>query len=197
MAERSSFGPVVGVGLASAALLAVASARPWFELASDTGLPPGIRESEGAADSPLALALALVVLAGWGALLVTRARARRLVATTALVAGLGVLAAVVAAPLTLPDQVRDQLDLGDVSVAPTGWLVVAALAAVTSVLALVAAWRLVPTWPEMGTRYDAPGAAAPARDVDPGDPRALWKALDEGQDPTEGPTEGPGPRDVP
>lgn len=190
---RGTFGPVVGVGLASAALLAVGSAKPWFEADVDVTLMPGVPEPQTQADSPLALALALVVLAGWGALLVTRGRARRLVAAVALVAGLGVIAAVLAAPFTLPGQVRDQVALADASAGPTAWYVVAAVASVGTTVALLAAWRLVPTWPEMGARYDAPGGSTPGEEVDADDPRALWKALDEGEDPTRGPTD----RDVP
>lgn len=192
-ATRGTFGPVVAVGLGLSALLAVASAKPWYALTGDGGLPPGMPDTESQADSPLALSLALVVLAGWGALLVTRGRARRSVAAVALVAGLGVIAAVVAAPFTLPGQVREQVALTDLGVGPTAWYVVAAIASVGTVLTLLAAWRLVPTWPEMGSRYDAPGGSASAEDVDADDPRALWKALDEGEDPTRGPTD----RDVP
>jgi hypothetical protein len=47
-------------------------------------------------------------------------------------------------------------------------------------LALVVAVRRARTWPALGSRYDAPGAraAAPAGEQD------LWRALDEGHDPT-------------
>ena len=44
----------------------------------------------------------------------------------------------------------------------------------------------MPRWPEMGTRYDAPAARTPTA-VDAADDasnRDLWKAIDEGHDPT-------------
>ena len=45
---------------------------------------------------------------------------------------------------------------------------------------------LVPRWPEMGTRYDAPtgAGAADAHDAAPKENIDIWKALDEGRDPT-------------
>ena len=41
-------------------------------------------------------------------------------------------------------------------------------------------------WPEMGSRYDAPGAAAATAAGPPEEQTSLdlWKALDEGRDPT-------------
>ena len=64
----------------------------------------------------------------------------------------------------------------------------------TSVDAPVLAVRLVPTWPEMGRRYDAPADATPDRTEvaaqEPGEEPGqqenldLWKAMDEGRDPT-------------
>lgn len=180
--RRKSFGPVVLLGLASAALLAVAAAKPWFEAAVDFKMVPGVPEPDRLADSPLALALALVVLAGWGALLVTRARMRRVIAGLALLASLGVAGALVVAPFTLPDQIREQLRLADLAVSPTGWYAAAAAAAPLCLLLTALAVRLAPSWPEMGSRYDAPGASP----TEPGnDPRDLWKALDEGSDPTD------------
>jgi Tryptophan-associated transmembrane protein (Trp_oprn_chp) len=46
------------------------------------------------------------------------------------------------------------------------------------------AWT--PDWPEMGTRYDAPGSAPPPPVAPPEEQSNLdlWKALDEGHDPT-------------
>ena len=62
-----------------------------------------------------------------------------------------------------------------------GWfwvyLACAALCLVASGLAV----RLAPAWPEMGSRYDAPGSAPTAREETGLD---LWRALDEGRDPT-------------
>lgn len=180
---RTGFGPTVLAGLATAGLTAVASGKPWFRAAVDPNLVAGVRDSDRSADMPVALALGLVVLAGWGAVLVTRGRFRRAVAGLALVAALGVIASVVSAPFTLPDQVRENLPGGSqhVSVSPTGWFVTAAVAAVLSGVVLVLAWRQIPAWPTMSSRYDAP-ATQPSAEADDAD---LWKALDAGRDPTD------------
>lgn len=187
MAEtaRRRFLPVLATGLAAAAITAVAAARPWFAAAVDYRLELGVREPDLRADLPLALALSLVVLAGWGALLVTRGRVRRVMAGVALLAAVGVVACVVAAPFTLPDEIRDRLlaGSGDVAVDPTGWYLAVAVSSVVSVLALAAAWRLLPGWPTMSSRYDAPVAGRPSAGGTT--ERDLWNALDEGVDPTE------------
>ena len=130
---------------------------------------------------PLAAALSLVVLACWGVVLVTRRRVRRAVAALGLLAALGLAATVVVGWVTLDDQVLELLRAqptqastrGGAEVATTGWFWAAAV-------------RLVPHWPEMGDRYDAPGTGDGAAGV-PSDDASnldLWKAMDEGHDPT-------------
>jgi hypothetical protein len=176
---------VVAAGVAAAAITAVTSARPWFHLALPQRARVGIAEDALRADMPLALALALVVLAAWGAVLVTRGRTRRVVLVVGLLAALGVLACAVAAPFVLPDQIRDGLpDARHEAADPTVAYLVVCVVAVASVAALVVAWVQVPRWPTMSSRYDAPAA----RSVGPHE-TDLWKALDEGRDPTE--AEGP------
>jgi len=187
---RAGFGPVVLAGLAAAALTAVASGKAWYAAATSAAALPGVPDADRTADMPLALALALVVLAGWGALLVSRGRVRRAVAAVGVLAAAGVVACVVSTPFTLPDQVRSRLPAGSatVGVHATGWFFTAAVAAVLSTVVLVLAWRRCPAWPTMSSRYDAPGASAPVTRTD----TDLWKALDEGHDPTD-PTTPPSP----
>jgi hypothetical protein len=185
MAEprRTRFGSIVLAGLATAALTAVASGKAWFRASIDYKLMPGVPDPDKAADMPLALALSLVVLAGWGTLLVSRGRVRRAVAGVALLAAAGVVACAAVAPFTLPDRVRGQLPAAPsgVGVSPTGWFITAAAAAVLSTAVLVLAWLRSSSWPTMSSRYDAPGTAEPEirSDTD------LWKAMDEGRDPTD------------
>ena len=143
---------------------------------------------------PLAGALSFVLLAGWGVLLVTRGVVRRIFAVVGVLASLGLAASVVYALVALPDDVAGRFPGAGVQVSTgfSAWLWAGVVAVLVSLVATVLAVRLVPAWPEMGRRYDAPGdprgAAAPARPVDPDDPEAgnleLWKAIDEGQDPT-------------
>lgn len=195
--RRSSFGPVVLSGLATAALAALACSRPWVALegsgsrgSTDGGALPG---SSVAADAgttyPLASAVSLVLLAAWGVLLVTRGRVRRTFAVLAALAAVGLVATVVTGGVTLPGSAGDDLaaSLGRPGAAAglTGWFWTSAVAAVLGVVPAVAAVRLTPTWPEMGSRYDAPADAAAARDAAPASEQELWKALDEGHDPTD------------
>jgi hypothetical protein len=104
MAEprRTRFGSIVLAGLATAALTAVASGKAWFRASVDYKLAPGVPDPDKAADMPVALALSLVVLAGWGALLVSRGRVRRAVAGVALLAAAGVLVCVAGCRETRP-----------------------------------------------------------------------------------------------
>jgi uncharacterized membrane protein (TIGR02234 family) len=196
--RRSTFGPVVLAGLASAGLAAIAGTKPWVSgeaggvRSDDGGAMSSILALDSVAESPLAAALALVVLACWGVLLVTRGRFRRAVAVLALVAALGLVAATVEAFFNLPDALADALleaSGGDTaSTSLTAWYPVALLAALACVGTSFAAVRLVRSWPEMGTKYDAPtgapGADDTATEERPTENIDIWKALDEGRDPT-------------
>jgi uncharacterized membrane protein (TIGR02234 family) len=188
--RRRTFVPVVLLGLTSAGLAAVAGSRPWV-----TFTPAGPDSRSGPYESTLALgmsgwpeaplvsALAYVVLAAWGVLLVTRGRFRRAVAVLAV---LGSVAMCVAAAVAFASTARSVADLFDEAgitgeVSRTAWPFVALVAGLVSVVATAACVRLLPWWPEMGSRYDAPGAAPREGDRTPID---LWRALDEGRDPT-------------
>jgi len=189
MADRRSFGAVVAAGLVFAGLAAVASRQPW----AHGSAPGGFGELSATVEAgkvPAASALSLVVLACWGVLLVTRGRVRRVVAVLALLASLGLAVAVVVAFSTAPDHVRDayhELGVAHPDTGLSGWYWVAAVATVGTVLTTAAAVRLVPGWPEMGRRYDAPADAAPTPGEQPPEEQEnldLWKAMDEGRDPT-------------
>ena len=134
-------------------------------------------------------AVALALLAAWGVLLVTRGRLRRVVAVLAALLSLGLVAAVVLGVGSAQDGVRasiegfgvdcQELDLGS-------WFWVAVVALPFAVVPAVAAVLLVPTWPEMGRKYDAPASApaAPAAAPEERENLDLWKDMDEGRDPT-------------
>lgn len=188
-APRTStkFGPVVLAGLGTAALAAVAGTKPW--IGSGASAPTSADASmlgDQATTYPLATALALVLLAAWGVLLVTRGGVRRAFAWLALLAALGTVAAVVAGYVDLRDATASSYDQlmgrsrGDRGF--TGWFWTAAVAAVLALVPAVLATRLAGSWPEMGRRYDAPGAGAPTGE--PQTERELWAELDEGRDPT-------------
>ncbi|GAA5130647.1 TIGR02234 family membrane protein [Alloalcanivorax gelatiniphagus] len=196
---RRTFGPVVLLGVAGAGLAAVAGNKPWVSGSSgavdtDVGSSMALGSLDGARDSPLAGALALAVLACWGVLLVTRGRFRRAVAVLALVGSVGLLVVCVEAAWSLPDKLTDALlELSGTDTASTGytgWYAAALAGAVLCVLATLGAAVLARSWPEMGSRYDAPvGAPVGESDATPDNPDHidnidLWKALDEGRDPT-------------
>jgi uncharacterized membrane protein (TIGR02234 family) len=197
--RRRSFGPVVLAGLAAAGLTALGGSRDWASAPATgpttgptTGLSAGLAFGDTGARVPLAAALSLVVLAAWGVLLVTRRRVRRATAVLACLAATGVVATVLFGYGPAADGLTQRMSEGltDGAVGPvarTGWYWASLVASAVSALATAVAVRLVPYWPEMGSRYDAPGAGrggsgsgslADATGLD------LWRALDEGRDPT-------------
>ena len=192
MAERrSTFGPTVLVGLASAALVAVAGNQAWAKAAEGQGIGEevaSVSAAVGGAKAPLATALALVVLAAWGVLLVTRGRFRRVLSWVLAVAALGLLVAVVGALFAAPDAVADAYEpygITEIDVQRTAWSWLALAGSMLALGAAALAARDVGRWPQMGKRYDAPGAAEPTAAPGERSNLDLWKAMDEGRDPTE------------
>lgn len=186
---RRTFGPVVLLGLASAGLLAVAGNKPWAHVSGRSASQvSSLAVSADAAEMPVAAALALVVLACWGVVLVSRGRVRRAVTVLGALAAVGTLASVVIGFSSVPDALRSSFDevvIAGSGVAHTGWFWASAVGALVSCAATLLAVRWVPAWPEMGSRYDAPGAE-PVVVAEPEDQTSLdlWKAMDEGRDPT-------------
>ena len=191
--RRRTFVPVVGLGVAAGVLAAVAGSRAWaagFDAAP--GGVPVLPATAEAGESPLAAALSLVVLACWGVLLVTRGVVRRATAALAVVASLGLGATVVVGFTSLQDQVAQAMRASGtpsdtLGTELTAWFWVAAVCSVVLIVAGVLAVAWCPAWPEMGSRYDAPGAAEGPPDDVPPEERSnldLWKQLDEGRDPT-------------
>ncbi|HEX4190438.1 MAG TPA: Trp biosynthesis-associated membrane protein [Marmoricola sp.] len=194
MAERtrSNFGPILLGGLASAALLAISASQTWLYAKADaTGLPVTAKVS-GSDAAPLALALGLVALASWGVILVSRTTMRRIAAAIGIVAVLGVLVVVVGlhAHSIAAERLNTQGAQTVSSLTRRPWYYLTGVAAVAELIMLAGAVRFAPTWPTMSSRYDAPGdplepaAAKPQPDEDLAG-LALWKALDEGVDPTQ------------
>ncbi len=201
MAERSGrgFGSTVLAGLLGSGGAAVAGNQPWADTDDRTGgaAVNALGNAIAEASAPLVAALALVALASWGVVLVARGRFRRVVAALCLVASALLLVAAVAAWTAAPSVVHDALvdrGVADPQVGRTAWSYLGLVAAMIAVGAAATAVRRVSAWPEMGRRYDAPGAAAggpagaAARAADvPVEERSnaeVWRSLDEGQDPT-------------
>lgn len=192
MKGRKSFGPVVLVGLAAAALAAVASSKAWAALdKADSNQVAAWVGSSG--QLPLASALSLAALASWGALLVARGRWRRWIALLGLAIALGsTVTAIVGyskAPSDLRHAVASSVGTTVLMKSPglTGWYWAALIADVLVVLALALAVRDAPAWPTMSSRYDAPTSAKEAQPqkTRPETSLDVWKALDGGDDPTD------------
>jgi uncharacterized membrane protein (TIGR02234 family) len=190
-AGRRTFGPVVLLGLAGAGLGAVAGHERWV---SGTACTPGtaatFAEAAGdAGQAPAAGAAALALLAAWGVLLVTRGKVRRVVAVVAALAALGMAAATALGPRTATGAVQDYLEnfgVDCVDTSLTGWFYAAVVGAVLALVPALLAVRHVGSWPEMGRRYDAPAGESAKPTVPPEEQGnlELWKAMDEGHDPT-------------
>jgi uncharacterized membrane protein (TIGR02234 family) len=105
-------------------------------------------------------------------------------------AAVALVAAVVAAHATLPDSASSSYDelmgRGSQEQGFTGWFWTTAVCAVLALVPAFLAVRLVSYWPEMGSRYDAPGTRGDrATTSEPTPEQDLWQALDEGRDPTD------------
>jgi len=188
-AARTSFLRTAVAGVAGAALAAVSAGQSW---ATATVSSPATRSAvaKGTEVAPLALPLCLVALAAWGSVLVLRRTGRRVVALLGLVASAGAALVVVTSLGRRAAAARDVLGADRAQVSTTAWPYVAVVAAVVTAVAFAVAVRRAASWPEMSRRYDAPdgttgGAAGPTGgdQAEPSD-RDLWRALDEGRDPT-------------
>ena len=184
-----TFGPVVLLGLAARR---TDRGRGQPAGAPRSAAAPAAAWSRTTRTCRPVTALGLVVLACWGVVLVTRGRVRRAVA------GLGVAGrrrrsgrGRASRTPQVPDQLRDELaavGVTDVGIDHTAWYWARA--------ARRACWlaggrpcsrsRWAPAWPEMGSRYDAPTAPVATSEAPPEEQSSLdlWKALDEGRDPT-------------
>ena len=184
--RRRTYVPVLAVGVATAALAAYGGTRT---LAVDerTSAIYVFGYQETARDLPALTALSLVVLAAWGVVLVLRGRPRRLVAAMGALAAAGAFATIVAGIWFLREDWPGMADPPAGSFRPelTAWFYVSLVAAAASLAAAVLSVIWVGSWAEMGTRYDRPtNADGPPAEGTPDDDLALWKALDEGRDPT-------------
>lgn len=196
---RRTFGPTVLLGLAGSGFAAVAGHKQMLTVPESTltaagGLARTVEDRS--VQFPLAGALALVALAAWGVLLVTRGVVRRVVAGLALLAAAGIGVVVVVGGFVQDDQassdlaVRLGLNSAAIDTERTAWLWISLASALVALVAAAVAVRMVPAWPEMGTRYDAPtgaGGVPESPGADPADRSNLdlWKSLDEGSDPTQ------------
>ena len=187
--RRRTFGPTVGAGLGQRARRRRGH-QPW-----GTARHQRIGELSATVEAgrvPAANALALVVLACWGVLLVTRGRVRRIAAVIGVPAAVGCLVSVVTGWASAPDGVREATSRwasSDPDVAARRWYTVAAVAGLLTLATTALALRLVPGWPQMGRATTPRSSRPPAPDARPSPEERenlkFWKAIDEGRDPTD------------
>ncbi|MFF5292368.1 Trp biosynthesis-associated membrane protein [Paractinoplanes globisporus] len=177
--------------LAGAALALYAITRTWsIHLTPRPGMS-ALREARTGTDiEPWVTGLALVALAGTGALLATSGWARRAVGVLLALAGAGIVTGAILG--------RAGLDPGSAGAAGTTWPILCALGGLIVLAGGATAARLGHRWPRMSARYDRkpvppPRAETPtpaaaeqpkAHSTTVADHRAAWDALDRGDDPT-------------
>jgi uncharacterized membrane protein (TIGR02234 family) len=191
LASRTGYGLTILIGLAASGLCAVAVAQPWARAtATVPGLPPIEASVDGADVAPVAAALAVVCLAALGAVIATRGWLRR--ALGILIVGCAAVVVYVAvAPGSTAGLLEDALSAkgwtgGDYHHSVTAWRVVAVVGGIVAIAAGAIVARFGGEWATMGTRYDSPAEAQSARataDEQLSD-AAMWRALDDGGDPT-------------
>ena len=195
MNARRLYAPVVLALLAVGGLTFLAATRTWGRATVRTeGFPPDDVAVSGRDVDPSAAALALVVVAAALAVLAASVRVRRVVGV--LVVVVAVVGAVVALAADPSGDAFEQAvqespayagtnfpDAVDVTAWPLVTVAGFGLAAALGVVVTALAGR----WPTMGRRYDAPAAHGPERTSvdDDASPADIWKALDEGNDPTQ------------
>jgi uncharacterized membrane protein (TIGR02234 family) len=199
---RRLYAPVVLATLAAGGLAFVAAGRTWAESeVSSEGLAPATVSVSGSDAQPLVTALALVVVTAALAILAAGPRMRRVIGVLTVLVAIG---GAIAVPRSGSGRLVDALgsaaeespaytgpgSLSDISYTP--WDLVTIAAFVLALALGVVTVRLGPRWPTMGSRYDAPTARR-STGADPSDTAHsdtelsdtdLWKAMDDGRDPT-------------
>lgn len=195
MTARRWYAPTVLALLACGGLIFFAASRTWLTATvTSSGLPSDVVDVTGGDAQPIVPALGLVIAAAGLAVLATRGRLRQFVGLLTFVVGVMVVIVVLAGDGTRTSTLTDAIEqstafTGDNSppakekVLWPGVVVVAAVAATVLGAITVLAGR---SWPSMSGRYEAPGRPSDGRPVDlhRAEGADLWKALDEGEDPT-------------
>ncbi|HSI26909.1 MAG TPA: Trp biosynthesis-associated membrane protein [Aeromicrobium sp.] len=189
---RRLYAPVVIALMAVGALGLYAVTRTWLSASVSTpGLPADQVTVSGHDAAPVLVAVALVVAAGGLAVVAAGGWLRQLIGLV--IAALSVLAAVAAYRVDAAGQpLAEALKASPAFVGAVppaaerhAWQTVAWLAFVVAAVLGLAVAALSREWPRMGRRYASPAAIPPADPTDGDDPAAVWKAFDEGRDPTQ------------
>lgn len=173
------------LGLLLGSVLGLLSAsQAWWRVVAGQGDPTSISGND--ASGGLAYVLPLVALAGWLLALSLRGIGRRIVAVLLMLTGAGMIAAGV--PRRPPESVIEKagqpLGLDPVtSVTATAWPYVFCVAGALVTLGAVAAFVVGGARARRASRFERTTNAGAVTASD--DPSQIWKALDQGVDPTE------------
>ncbi len=201
-ASRRSYALALLACLVGAGLASYAVTRTWSVVVVQRLGRSDLRTVRTGADlEPWVIGLAVVALAGTGALLATRGWLRRVLGALLALAGLGVAIGAIIG--------RIGLNLGQAGAGGTLWPIACACGGAMIIAGGLTAARLGHRWPAMSSRYDrrpapwqTPEPAVPTRpsaaagpapgdnpeaasaSSQPADYRLTWEALDRGDDPT-------------
>lgn len=192
MNPRRLYGPSVLGAMATGGLAFLAATRTWASATvTATGVPTDQVEVTGSDAVPLASAFALVIVAAALAVLAASVRVRRLVGLFIIGVALAGLVVVMTAgndvdeavtrairesPAFIGTNVPDLIENGP-------WRFVAAAAFLLAILIGAVITRFAGEWLTMGRKYDAPKAHAATEEIST--EADIWKALDDGRDPTQ------------
>lgn len=189
---RRLYGPSVLGAIATGGLTFVAASRTWMHASVEAkGVPSASVDVSGSDAVALVPALALVIVAAALAVIAASVRIRRivgvLIVVVAVIGFVVVLRADGNLSAALDTAVKDSpafigTNVPD-EIAQSAWRWVAALGFVLSALVGAVITRFGARWPTMGRKYDAPKAHAPVDELE--SEADIWKALDDGRDPTQ------------
>ncbi len=194
---RIRYGPTLVLGLVGALGVTVGVTKPWVRATAQVpGLPTIDASVTGAGLAPLAGALGVVVLAGFGAVIATRGWARRAVGILIMAAAAVVLVTAIHPP-GATGALEDGLSAkgwssGAYATTTVAWRWISLAGAVISLAAGAAISRYASRWATMGQEYDAPtrsgssttGPDTPAVELAELSEADVWREIDQGRDPT-------------
>ena len=162
MKTRRGFVVVIVACAVAAAVVLFGASRTWSQVVTQrpAPFPPLITKRTGASLEPWLPALAIVALAGSGALVALRGRLRAILGVVQILIGVAI------AVLALRS---------------TPWAAVCVVGGLVIALTGVATVANYKAWPAMGARYERPAAKPERKPVTQAE---LWDALDRGEDPT-------------
>jgi uncharacterized membrane protein (TIGR02234 family) len=202
MSDRRGLVIAIVGGLAAGGLALLGASRPWARVEiAVPGVPSSTIQVSGSSAVPWVGALTLVILAGALAIVPTGGWLRRVVGVVVSLAALGAAIGTLTAGPAVDDALSEQLAESPASGGVDDAAIVAAadhpawrwLTLGSSVAGIAVGLHVAGRghrWATMGSRYDAPAARRRPESADvtaesePAENADLWRALDEGRDPT-------------